>query len=194
MKKTKINLLSDRQDYARLERYFLFLRIGVLLYAFVLFGIIAIFAYFLFQQNNQVQSLLEKKKTYLTTLNVQKEDEAKLIYISKKVNAYQTFLKDDARFLPYFTLLNNTLKTSSQAGTLSGFVIDKNRDVEFKLSFARLEDMLASFKFVESDQFLQNFEELSLVKFLSQSTTSQKNYEISFEGKFMELNEKNEKN
>ncbi len=191
MKKAKINLLSNRQDYTKLERYFLFFRIGVLVYAAVLFITAGIVTYLLFNQGSKIQALSNKKKSFLTTMSGQKQEEAKLVYLSKKMDAYGQFIKDDARFLPYFTLLNNTLKTSSQSGTLSSFLIDKNREVEFKLSFGQLEDMLQAFQFVESEQFLKNFEELSLSQFISQKNNTQKNYEISFEGKFVKLNEKN---
>lgn len=187
MKKTKINLLSDRQDYTRLERYFSILRISVLVYASVLFLVVGIISIFLFNQGNQMQSLNDRKKTFLTSISLQKEDEAKLIYISKKMDAYEQFIKEDAQFLPYFTLLNNTLKTSSPSGSLSSFVIDKNRDVTFVLAFNGLEEMLQSFQFVESEQFLKNFEELLLTQFLSQKQNTTQKYELSFEGKFIEL-------
>lgn len=191
MRKAKINLLSDRQDYTRLERYFLYFRIGVLAYAVILFSVAAVLTFSLFNQNDKIQALSNQKKSFLTTMSGGKNEEAKLAYLSKKMDAYGQFIKDDARFLPYFTLLNNALKTSSQSAVLSSFLIDKDRDVEFTLSFGRLEDLLKSFEFVESDQFLKNFEQLSLTQFLSQKNKAQINYEISFEGKFIKLDEKN---
>ncbi len=191
MKKTKINLLSDRQDYTKLERYFLYLRIGVLVYAVILFSIAAILTFFLFGQNDRIQGLNNQKKSYLTKMGGQKNEEAKLAYLSKKMDAYGTFIKDDARFLPYFTLLNNALKTSSQSATLSSFVIDKDREVEFTLAFGKLPDLLSSFEFIESPLFLNNFEQLTLTQFLSQKNKTLTSYEISFSGKFIKLDEKN---
>lgn len=191
MKKTKINLLSDRQDYTKLERYFVALRWTVLGYAVIFFAIVIGIAVFLLNQNRQLSELDNKKRGYLTSLGIQKNEEAKLLFISKKMDAYNQFIKDDARFVPYFTLLTDTLKSGSQSAVLSSFDIDKQRAVDFKLSFKQLEDMLESFKFIESDQFLKNFEELTLTQFNSQTQNAKKSYDLSFSGKFIQLNDKN---
>lgn len=191
MKKTKINLLSDRQDYSKLERYFVALRWTVLGYAVVFFAVVIGIAVFLLNQNSQLTDLANKKKTYLTSLGIQKNEEAKLVFISKKMGAYNEFIKDDAQFVPYYTLLTDTLKSGSQSAILSSFNIEKQRVVDFKLSFKQLEDMLESFKFIESDQFLKNFEQLTLTQFNSQTQNTQKTYDLSFSGKFIQLHDKN---
>ncbi|MBI2051950.1 hypothetical protein HYT33_04280 [Candidatus Roizmanbacteria bacterium] len=191
MKKTRINLLAGRQNYARIEKYFAWIRWATIGYAAFLLIASGIFSFFLFQQNTQIQSSLEEKRLYLTELGGKKENEAKLIYLAKKMGAYDRFIRDDARFVPYFTLLTETLKSTTESALLSSFVLDKTRTVEFTLSFDDVEAMLESFKFIESPQFLKNFEELSLSQFTSQGE-KQKKYALTFEGKFINLDaEKN---
>ncbi len=191
MKKTRINLLSSKQDYYKIESYFGLFRSFLLVYSVVLFLIVGGLGIFLIIQSFQLGSARNQKKSILNQLANYKTDEVKLIRLSKKLNAYHGYMKDDARFIPYYELLVSTLQESSQSATLKDFTIDKSRSMQFKLAFNSFDEMSRSFQFIESDSFKQNFESLDLVDFIGKGTkeTEGSRYELSFKGIFKVINE-----
>ncbi|MBI1863341.1 hypothetical protein HYS00_04465, partial [Candidatus Microgenomates bacterium] len=96
------------------------------------------------------------------------------------------FMKDDAQFVPYYNLLLEALKTSSQSGTLSEFNINKKHEVAFTIHFNTFDDMTQSFAFIESERFLNNFKQLSMANFFGLNTDQSK-YELTFTGTFMDI-------
>ncbi len=188
MKKTKLNLLTNREDYQRIERIFSFIRILFYLQVIVLFVLFTISFIFLFNQNKKIEGLLNEKRTLLETLKNKENDEAKLLYLQDKYQNLKTFLKEDAHSLPYYNLLNSTLSRSTESATLKLFSITKERDVAFTVAFGDINNLLSFFRFIESDKFLKNFERLSLKSFsaLGESKTKE-NYELAFTGRFVEL-------
>jgi hypothetical protein len=73
---------------------------------------------------------------------------------------------------------------------LKVFSISKNRDVAFTVAFGDINSLLSFFRFIESDEFLKNFESVSLKSFsaLGEGKTKE-NYELAFTGRFIELHE-----
>lgn len=188
MKKTKLNLLSNRVNYQRIEKLFSYIRI---LFYFELGLLVLLFSFFFFSlisQTRSVNQLLEQKKELLASLKNKEGDEAKLLYIQNKYQNVQTFLKDDANSLPYYNLLNSALSQSTGSATLKSFLISKNRDVSFTVSFANLDELLSFFRFIESEDFLKNFEKVSLKNFSAIGDSKIKqNFELAFVGRFIEL-------
>lgn len=191
MKKAKINLLSSRDEYIRIERSLQILRAVVIVYCSFFIVAALSFIFLQYQQNKSIQDLIDQKTSFLTYLSSYKEQEAQLVFVAKKVKSYNEFIRDDARFLPYYSLLNSALKSGQESSvgtssaTLSSFAIDKDRIVTFTLLFISVEDMVNSFKYVESPDFLINFEQLSL-KGLTVGTQQNEN-SLSFSGKFKKI-------
>lgn len=189
MKKSKINLIVNREDYQKFENYFGLLKlalIGVLLIFFVIFlG----FAINIKSKNDEEKDLNTKKKNLLLELGTKKEDEAKISYIGKKYQDLTDYLKDDAFSLPYFELLNSALSSSSESARLKSFLIEKNREVDFTIAFTDFAQLRNSFQLIESENFLKNFETISLKSFTVVGATENKeeNYELSFSGIFVPL-------
>lgn len=190
MRKKAINLLTDRKDYAKLERFVRMLRRGSLIYSFLLLLFVGVLLYIYFRQTAEIRSLIEIKKQNINILSAKRDQEKKLVYAANKVKALDRFLLDDARFFPYYNLLVNSLNTSTESAQLSSLVIDKNRNFNFKLSFNNFGDLLNYFKYAESQDFLKNFEQLALSDFKSRRESGSK-YELSFEGKFVNLKNEN---
>lgn len=188
MKKTKINLLTTREDYGRIERFFQLVRRVTVLYSALLLGFVVIIFMLIFLTNRKLQTLIETKNNLLFALNGQKDNEAKLIYVAKKMDAYDQFIVDDARFLPYYNHFVKALTTSTASATISSFAIEKDRTIAFTLVFRDFESMIDSFKFIESEEFLKNFENLLLQQFTSQGQEAT-TYRLTFKGKFIRLNE-----
>lgn len=137
-----------------------------------------------------LNKLTDSKRTILSQLASRKTDEVKLIKLSKKLNSYREFIKDDARFIPYYELLLATLQQSSQSATLKEFNIDKSRKMNFKLQFGNFDEMVNTFQFIESPDFGKNFERLDMKDFTGKGDSSDTNtYELSFEGSFKPIND-----
>lgn len=192
MKKTKINLLSSRDDYYKIEKSLQLVRSITVVYSVIFVIAALIFIFIQYQQSRNLQSLIDQKKTLLLSLNNYKDQEAKVVFIAKKVKSYNQFILDDARFLPYYNLLNSALqktsesKGASSSASLDSFAIDKDRVVSFTLLFGNVNDMVDSFRYIETEGFLKNFEQLTLNGLIvdSNQTASQTENSLLFSGKF----------
>lgn len=129
-----------------------------------------------------------QKKAYLELLTARRPDEAKINYIQKKYLDLKTFLKDDAASTPYYQLLSEAIKNSSQAATLKSFLVNKNRESSFTISFSNFDKLMEFLKFAESLDFIANFENITLKSFvLIENSESKESYELGFSGKFVPI-------
>ena len=167
--------------------------IGVILFIVFVFTIIQTISV-----RGQVQSLTKSKQKYLALLINDKDIEANTRYFKGKQTQLLKYEKDDARFLPYYSVLVSALSSSSQSATLDSIEIDKNRDATFIVKFKDYDGMVQFLKYVESEEFLNNFEALSMASLnLSRSSGSStkvqsavnKNYQLQFKGRFKEIND-----
>lgn len=188
MKSSKINLIVNREDYQKYQNYFYYLKILIIVLG-VLF-LTTFLVYFIdLQKRNGVNDKLDKQKAfYLEILQEKKGDEAKIFYLQKKYSDLTLFLKDDSNSAPYYNLLTYTLKESSQSSQIKSFSIDKDHAFTFTIVFQNFDELLNFFKFIESDSFIKNFENISLKSFtLISETNAKENYQLSFEGKFIAI-------
>ena len=167
--------------------------IGVILFLVFVFTIIQTIAV-----RGQVQSLTKSKQKYLALLINDKDIEANTRYFKGKQTQLLKYEKDDANFLPYYSVLVSALSSLSQSATLDSIEIDKNRDATFIVKFKDYDGMVQFLKYVESEEFLINFEALSMASLnLSRSSGSttkvqsavNKNYQLQFKGRFKEIND-----
>ncbi len=192
MKKTKINLLTGRDEYYRVERSLQIFRSIIVVYTIFFVLAALIFTFIQYRQNQNIQELIDQKRILLLSLSNYKDQEAKLVFVAKKVKSYDQFILDDARFLPYYNLLISALQTTSEStggsssASLNTFSIDKNRACAFALSFGSVTEMIDSFRYVESEAFLKNFDQLSL-NGLALGANLEDNT-LTFSGKFKKLN------
>ena len=119
------------------------------------------------------KSLTKSKQKYLALLINDKDIEANTRYFKGKQTQLLKYEKDDARFLPYYSVLVSALSSSSQSATLDSIEIDKNRDATFIVKFKDYDGMVQFLRYVESEEFLSNFEALSMASLnLSRSSGS----------------------
>lgn len=186
MKKKRINLLQNRYDYYALERIFTWLKRGVMAYSMLfILGALGALGFYM-TRVRESERLTRQQTILLLSSDTQKEDEGKLLLLSKKLGYYKEFIKDDAQFVPYYNLLIEALQTSSQSGTLSEFNINKKHEVDFTIRFNSFEEMTHSFAFIESERFLRNFKSLSMANFFGLNSEQTK-YELSFKGVFVDI-------
>lgn len=191
MKKTKINLLTSRDDYFKIEKSLQLVRSIVAVYSVIFVVAALIFIFVQYKQSKNLQDLIDQKRILLSSISNYKDKEAKLVFVAKKVKSYNRFILDDARFLPYYNLLNSALKNTSgstqasSSASLVSFAIDKNRVFSFTLIFGSVNEMVDSFKYIESEDFLKNFEQLSLNGLTVGSNKTENS--LSFSGKFKKI-------
>ncbi len=191
MRKSKINLLVNREDYRRYEKYFYWTRI-IAAAAVVLFILSASFLFFIsFRDNSQINNILATKQSLLISSQGHESTEAKLIYVENKYQDLKDFMKNDAYSLPYYNLLSTAIETSTETASLKSFVIGKNRDVTFAVSFSNFNELMNFFRFVESEKFLKNFENITLKSFTAVGGDENKksSYDLNFTGKFIPIDE-----
>lgn len=193
MKKTRINLLSYQNDYINYEKYFRWIRSSAVVFSIVFFIILFISLTFIATQFRSISNLNNSKTELLNILTQREEERANIMLINKKYQAMQTYLKDDAKSLPYYQLLSTAIKTSTESGNLQSFTINKDRESSFSVAFQNFSELMSFFRFVESEVFLRNFEKVSLKSFNAiQNDKSLKNkdkYELSFQGIFIPIDQ-----
>lgn len=189
MKKTKINLLSSRNDYLKYERIFSYIRISSIVLGLIFFVILIIYLGLIAINLRKIDQLTVIKKQLLVQLQSKDLEQANIILINQKFKALKDFLKEDAKSLPYYNLLSTALLSSSESGTLKSFSIAKNRETNFNVGFQNFSELMSFFRFVESQKFLKNFEKVSLKNFTAiQNTKDQKEkYELTFSGIFIAI-------
>jgi hypothetical protein len=186
--KNRINLFKRKpqKDYISLnaERFKTYLTAaGIIL--FILFLVIITQV---LQLNTQQQDLLQKKAMYLKYLLDEKDVEANMRYFKSKQTQVNTFLKDDANFLPYYQVLKESLEKTSNKAILDTIDIDKDRNTRFVVKFDNSDEMLLFLRYIEAEDFLKNFTSLSLQSFnLNQLQSKGSKYQLELRGVFKEL-------
>ncbi|MFH0773331.1 MAG: hypothetical protein V1922_03400 [bacterium] len=189
--KNRINLFKRKpqQDYISVNapKFKKFLSgLGLLLFAFFLFLISQVF-----RLTSSQQDLLKKKETYLKYLLEEKDIEANMRYFKSKQTQVNTFMKEDAHFLPYYQVLKASLEQTSNNTILDTIDIDKNRNTRFIVKFKNSDEMLYFLRYIESEDFLKNFLSLSLQSFsLNQRQAKGSQYQLELQGVFKELETK----
>lgn len=150
MKKSKINLIINREDYQKFENYFFYLKIILTCFSLLFFIVSGTFFYIINNKSKKSEELGLKKITLLNVLNQKTEDEAKFTYIEKKYQDLTSYLNEDAYSSPYYSLLNSTLKDSSEAATLKSFIINKDRVASFTIAFSEFSRLRDFFGLIES--------------------------------------------
>lgn len=188
MKKTRINLLVNREDYQKYENFFERLKLSAAVLTLFLFVVFILFYLAIRKKFNTFEQMNLQKKTYLQLLTERRPDEAKINYIQKKYLDLKTFLKDDASSTPYYQLLSDAIKNSSQTASLKSFQVNKDREASFTIIFSNFEKLMNFLKFAESKEFINNFENISLKNFVVIGNEDKnESYELSFSGKFVPI-------
>ena len=196
--KRRLNLFNRKKrfdffsDYAnKIKKYGT--GAGVILFLVFVFIIIQTISV-----RGQVLNLTKKKQLYLSLLMNDKDIEANTRYFKGKQTQLLTYEKDDARFLPYYSVLVSALSSSLQSATLDSIEIDKNRESTFIVKFKDYDGMVQFLRYVESPEFLNNFDALSMASLnLSRASgssarvqsTVNKNYQLQFKGRFKEIHD-----
>lgn len=186
--KTRINLFRKkaRRDYLSSHADKIKKILNVLGVGFFLLFILLIAQ--VIKLNTKQQVLFQKKSLYLKYLLEEKESEVNVRYFKSKQTQMNSFLKNDAHFLPYYTVLKKSLDDATIPPLLDTIDIDKDRNTRFIVKFNSYDEMLFFLKYVEDEIFLQHFNSLTLQTFTIDKQTIRGNrFELELKGQFKEL-------
>lgn len=178
----RINLIKKPKEYLKYENFFLFLR-KTTFFLTIFFLIIFIPSYlFIYQKDKDLKSLYQKKGQLLNFLTKNKEKEVIFLNLKGKHQLLIDFLKDDVNFLPYYSLLLESLKFASETPMIDKVVIDNKKRVEFYLSFKDINSFLSFLKYAESEDFVNKFNKLYISRI--DLTEESKQAKLLFIGEF----------
>lgn len=184
--KRRINLLKAERKYIQMERYFLWLRRIVISYAVIFLLGIAVLLFLTFQLQSKYQSLVAQTEAQNQYLLANKDREAQLLYLANKLKQTSTVLEEDVNFSPYYNVLVQSLQGASEAARFQSVIIDKDqKQFEFTVGLSDYASLLNFFKYIETDEFLQYFTDITLTNF--DLTQTKNSYNLTFKGKFFEI-------
>lgn len=185
--KSRINLLKRERKYQQYELYFHYLRIGTFVYCGIFVVTVMGLLFYLYNVNNQYAALLRQKQESAQYLLQNKDTEAEFVYFGGKLLEISKLLKEDVNFQPYYNLLITSLDQASQEAHFNSVTIDKSKSVQFTVSVENYSSLLGFLKYVETDNFLRYFKDITLINF--DLADNNKKYTLTFKGKFNEINE-----
>lgn len=189
IEKKRLNLLRKEprnriQELVISKTIFYATIVGIILFVvFLLLNLLNII------QKRDIETKLKEKESVLNYIVSNNNDIIKSAYFSLKNDLLKKYMKDDAEFLPYYTVLNDSIASASNSARVESLYIDKSKKTEFVIDFNDYNAIYKYIKYTESDMFLKNFESLTLTSFSIDQTNISKNkgYTLNFEGQFKEL-------
>lgn len=153
----RINLLSQQTINPQVHTALRFLRLGTFLVGIVTIVVLGI----LFFQKNRIeteyQQYLTQKESLLNEFSTKRETVQKVQYVALKSRALSGLLAKDPSFKNYYTLFTSTLPQSTQSGSISTFVVDKNKVFKTTIAFGDQADAYAFMNGIESTMFKDVF-------------------------------------
>ena len=189
MRNKRINLFLGKKDYQEIQKYFRIFRLSLIGISLLLSIFVLVIGYFIYLQKQTISKKTTLKRNSLQLFNSQKEEEVKLIKIANKTKDFENFIKDDAEFYPYYNKLVAVFNESEEVPAIESLSIKKDKNFSFSISFTTKEGLIKTFKLVESEEFLKNFDDLYLSDLDVQKNEKGENYKMTFDGKFSKINE-----
>lgn len=187
--KKGINLIIRREKYLQYEKLFYRLKTIVLLMGILMLIFAIGLNLYLFKQDQKLIKLINEKKRLLEFIAKNKQVEGEFIYFRNKQNRLLSILKEDVNFLPYYTLITDSLKSASSEPKLDTIIITKDRAINLTLTFDDSNSMVLFLKFAESEDFLKNFSELIVSQFKIELKKNSKSYQLNLVGKLNPIDE-----
>ena len=186
--KKRVNLLRANRKFVDREALFLKIRSSIIAIFFILLFLNIVLYLLLARQQNTIVQLGEQKKGFVDFFLQNKEADAKFAYFRGKQKQLSSILRQDVNFYPYYNLLKDSLDNYAVDAQLYSVAIDKTKSTNFTISFQNYENLINFLRYAESEEFLKNFNQLSLVNFSKkEQLTERADYRLNFIGKFINL-------
>ena len=188
--KKRINLLKTQKRFINIENAFRKLKTITIVLFFIFLTVYLAFFYLLAKQKQSIDALLSQKEGLIEFFIQNKEVEAKFVYFRNKQRQLTDILKEDVNFFPYYNLLGESINTFTTGARLESVLIDKAKSVKFSVSFESYVDLIDFLRYAESEDFLKNFNQLTLINFSNtDAQETRKDLILNFSGNFINLNE-----
>lgn len=188
----RANLFHSRKKQSSFQAIQLVVRVGSAIAAFLLFALIIVFI-LQYRLKQTEQNLSNEKSTMLTYIADNKDIEAKILFFAAKKTQLDLFAKDDANFVPYYTLLQSVLLGATGSPTLRSMTLDKAKNTEFVVTFPDFQRAYEFLRSVEMPSFLDKFSKLTLDSFVlvqnaqSNPVLGKEGYELHLSGTFYDI-------
>lgn len=137
-----------------------------------------------------IQQELEDYKAQVATIEnatqLNTEIQGNIVYFITKKDQLNEFLRDDINFEVYYSLLRSILDQSGSTTTLSQMTLGEERDTSFVIQVPSFNDGESLMSYIESEDFLMHFEDLTMNSF---AVDSGNELELRFRGKFKDREE-----
>lgn len=145
-----------------------------------------IFYYLQTQDLVQVRSEIRSIESFIS----QSDDiQGNIVYFITKKDQLNEYQANDTQFRDYYLLLTNIVDQSDTDSQLTQMTLNKEYETSFIIAIPEFDEGESLLSFVESEEFLQYFESLTMNSF---TVGSGDKLELRFRGKFIQQNDESE--
>lgn len=153
-----------------------------LLLSLVMLGVTIGYYIIMLDERSQVQERLERTQALL---NPNDEIMGSIVYFINKKSQLDNYEQDDIEFPYYYRTLRDTLSQAETPITLKTMTLTRDRSTSFSIEFQDIASAKTLMAFIESDEFLNKFEALSMSSFSVGASLDESDfYTLRFSGRF----------
>lgn len=179
--KKRIDLFSKKKQQQPIPTQAITLRnYGILVSIICAILTVAAAGYYYYIQE-ELKDYQAQIRTVESATKLNTDIQGNIVYFISKKDQLNQFLKDDINFDVYYGLLQDILQRSGSSTTLSQMTLGADRDTSFVIQVPTFADGAPLMSFIESENFLQYFETLTMNSFAVDSGSE---LELRFRGKF----------
>lgn len=184
--KKRVNLFSKKKQQQPIPTIAFAIRSYGLLFMCICIFLSIIAGVWYYFQAQKLDALTRDVDRLNSQMKANDAIQGNIVFFANKKEQLKTFLKDDARFELYYYLLNDAIKKSGTGATLVSFSLNLNRDTTFVVGFSDFSNSKQLLDYIETEEFLSNFDSLSLSQFAINPSlitqTDATNFQLSFQG------------
>jgi hypothetical protein len=161
----RANLLLQKKDYFKLEKYFYYFRgftVGFGIVSIIILIIIVYMMIGLRLENDRINLQISDNQKYI---NKNADIKTGINYFNQKNNLLSDILKNDVNFLPYYNKLNEFIPVSTEEAAISNVNFNNKREIGFTLNFNSYDEFISFLGALQNQSFLEIFDKLSLESF-----------------------------
>lgn len=183
--KKRINLFSKKKQQEPIPTMSQTIRsYGILFLCVCMFLSSIAGGYYFYQQ--QILTKVTNNVDSLKQVSRQNDKiEGNIVFFINKKEQLKTFLKDDAEFEKYYSLLQGVLADSKTDATLQSMNLTLDKSTTFVITFKEFSTAEKLLTFIESPSFLSNFDSLSLASFNISNSSATTAFQLNFRGTFV---------
>lgn len=163
--KKRVNLFSKKKQQQPIPTAYFTLRSYGLLFMCICIFLSIVSGIWFFIVNQKYTALVEDTERLQNQTRANDRIQGNIVFFVNKKEQLKGFLKDDAQFEMYYKLINDVISRSQTGATLINFSLNLQRETSFILGFPDFDSAKDLFAYIETEEFLNNFESLSIRQF-----------------------------